>query len=158
MITVLYRKRSNEVLKISTKGQSFTDVNAALFGVLVDPDLPDGPDNIDVNADHPETRVLGFQKIADPDLNLVRNATQEEIDSFENAETIDHDIMDKVFAKVFMNDHPRFKKLMKAVVKVLTEEINAVRREVRLEPDLDDADVRKRIKDRIKSDFETEDF
>jgi hypothetical protein len=46
MITVLYRKRSNEVLKISTKGQSFTDVNAALFGVLVDPDLPDGPDNI----------------------------------------------------------------------------------------------------------------
>jgi hypothetical protein len=87
-------------------------------------------------------RVIGFQKIADPDLNLVRNAT----------------IMDKVFAKVFMNDHPRFKKLMKAVVKVLTEEINAVRREVRLEPDLDDADVRKRIKDRIKSDFETEDF
>lgn len=154
MITVLYRISSGEVIKISPKGQQFTDINPMQFAVLTDPDLPDGEYNQDLESGDPQPRVLGFQKIADPENNLVRNATQEEIDSFPQSEIVDNDIMDKLFARVFMNDHPRFKKLMKATVKVLVDEINNVRREVRLEPALDDYDIRKRIKDRIKSDFE----
>lgn len=154
MITVLYRINGGEVIKISPVGQQFTDINPMQFGVLVDPDFPDGMDN--TPSDNPQVRVEGFQKIADAENNLIRNATQAEIDAMIQAEIVDNDIMDKMFARVFMNDHPRFKKLMKATVKVLVDEINAVRREVRLEPALDDYEVRKRIRDRIKSDFETE--
>jgi hypothetical protein len=152
MITVLYRITSGEVLKISTKGQAFPDINPMQFAVLTDPDLPDGSENVE--SDNPHLRVLGFQKIADPENNIVRDASQAELDLFSQAEIEDDDMMDKLFARVFMNDHPRFKKLMKATVKVLVDEINNVRREVRLEPKLDDYEVRKRIKDRIKSDFE----
>ncbi len=154
MNTVLYRINQTEVIGISLKGKLYPDVNPMQFAVLVNPDFPDGTDNFDISNSVPQKRELGFQKIADPENNLVRNATQAEIDLMIQAEVADIDIMDRLFAQVFMNDHPRFKKLMKATVKVLVDEINAVRREVRLEPDLDDYEVRKRIKERIKSDYE----
>lgn len=152
--TVLYRIRGGEVIKISPKGQAFPNINPLLFAVLTDPDFPDGMENTD--ADNPMPRVEGYQKIADPENNIVRTAEHMEIENMVAAEIIDNDMMDKAFARAFMNDHPRFKKLMKATVKILVEEINVVRREVRLEPDLDDYEVRTRIKNRIKSDFETE--
>jgi len=154
MITVLYRIHHGEVIKISTKGQQFTDINPMHFAVLVDPDLPDGNETVNKTSDNPQPRELGYAKIADPESNLVRDADQAEIDNMIQAQIEDDDVMDKLFARAFMNDHPRFKKLMKATVKILVEEINAVRREVHLEPALDDYEVRKQIKERIKSDFE----
>lgn len=153
MTTVLYRIKSGEVIGISRKNKLWEEVNQSQFAVLTNPNFLDGDMNF--NPEEPKKREPGFQKIAVPDFNEVRNATETEIMTFVHAEEIDVDMMDKVFARVFMNDHPRFKKLMKAVVVVLVEELNNVRSQAGLSK-LDPYEVRKRIKERIKSDFETE--
>lgn len=153
MTTVLYRISSGEVIGISPKNKLWEEVNQNQFAVLTDPDFLDGTQNH--NPEDPKRREPGFQKIAVPEHHEVRNATETEIMTFVHAEEVDVDIMDKIFARVFMNDHPRFKKLMKATVQVLVEEINAVRTEFGLQK-LDSYEVRKRIKARIKSDFESE--
>lgn len=151
MATALYRISSGEVIGISLKDREYTDINISQFRVIKDPVFKDGTDNF--NRENPIKRELGYQKIFDSESEEIRNATEEEIDIFHGAEEIDIDMMDSIFAKVFMNDHPRFKKLMKATVKVLVEEINMINQQLGLSI-LDDYEVRKRIKDRIKSDFE----
>jgi len=152
MTTVLYRISSGEVIGISPKNKLWEEVNQNQFAVLTNPTFLDGEQNH--NPDNPKRREYGYQKIAVPDFQEVRNATETEIKIFVNAETIDIDVMDKVFARVFMNDHPRFKKLMKAVVVILVEELNQIRTEMGLQK-LDPYEVRKQIKGRIKSDFES---
>ena len=151
MLTALYRISSGEVIGISSREGQFDTINKLQFTIIEDPVFKNGTDNF--NKENPIPREFGYQKIVDREAHAVRNATQEEIDGFYEAETIDVDVMDAVFAKVFMNDHPRFKKLMKATVKVLVDEINVIRQDLELSI-LDDYEVRKRIKDRIKSDFE----
>ena len=151
MTTVLYRISSGEVVGISPKNRLWEEANPAQFALLHNPTFLDGTDNY--NPEQPIRGESGWQKIAVPDFQEVRNATETEIAVFKTAETIDVDMMDKVFAQVFMNDHPRFKKLMKAVVVVLVELINDVRAQHNL-PQLDPYEIRKQIKERIKSDFE----
>lgn len=151
MTTVLYRIRSGEVIATSLKNKLWEEANPTQFAVLTDPTFIDGTETH--NPENPVRREYGFQKIAVPEHDEVRNASETEIMTFVQAEVIDVDMMDKIFAQVFMNDHPRFKKLMKATVQILIEEINQVRSELG-QPKLDSYEVRKRIKERIKSDFE----
>ncbi len=124
--TVLYRKSSNEVVKISNKGQPFADRNKTYWGVLTDPIFVDGTDCRDENW---KLRVLGYAKIAEPENNRVRNATQEEIDSFADYQTNDEKAQDRDAAKDFLSIHPRFRKLMIAFADVMRNEINALRSE-----------------------------
>ena len=118
MITVLYRKRSGEVLKISPKGQMFEELNGELFGYLIDPDLPDGIENRErLDKKMGPAGVKGFQKIAIPEDNIVRNATKKEINSFDSSKQEDDKMLDLNGAIELFESHPRFRKVFKAISK-----------------------------------------
>lgn len=121
---VLYRKSSGEVVKISLKSQIFPHINPAYFGYLIDPSLPDGTSNRQLveNTLGP-TRQLGFQKIAIPASDLVRNATQGEIDSFAGFELEDDNQLDATGATAFLETHPRFRKIFKALLKLIVAQL-----------------------------------
>jgi hypothetical protein len=120
----LYRKSSGEVIKISPKGQTWPDIDATFWGVLVDPSFPDGTE-----FRHPSglLRVLDYAKFADVGGNTVRNATQQEIDTFEAAQVDDENQQDAAGAGVLFETHPRFRKLMTAYSSILKDEFNLVR-------------------------------
>lgn len=122
--TVLYRISSNEVVKISKKGQLFSDRDATYWGVLTDPPFPDGTN---LRPEVPDgrlgdLRVLGLAKIWDG--TDVRNAAQAEIDSFAPPELDDENIQDSVGARDFLQTHPRFRKIFKALLKRIIAENN----------------------------------
>ena len=127
--TALYRLSSNEVNKISIKGQPFTERLTAFlgllqFGVLTDPTLPDGTDTVD---DLGPLRVLGFAKIAEPGVGPngnVRNATQAEIDAFAAPEIDDDNQLDKVQSQELFETHPQLRKLFIAQSDIILGEFN----------------------------------
>jgi len=123
--TVLYRISSGEVLKISTKGQIFDRVNNDLFGYMIDPSFPDGTDNREMlqSSVMGPLRELGYQKIAIPGSDLVRNATQGEIDGFEAFKIDDDNLQDEVGAKQFLITHPRFRKIFVGILKLLVDQL-----------------------------------
>ncbi len=129
MTTALYRLSSNEVLKVSPKDQPFSDRDAAVYGVLIDPTTPDGLDVRDRASDPiGDIRVLGFAKIANPGGNDVHNATQVEIDGFAAPEDDDNNKLDAGQALAIFKDHPQFRKMMTAFADILKDEINILRR------------------------------
>ena len=126
--TALYRKSSFEVVKISLKGQEFSGADPTYWGVLTDPSLPDGSDVRPIVDDWlGPLRVLGYSKYAVVGTNTVRNATQEEIDTFEPAQLADEDLMDAEAAKQLFQTHPRFRKMMIAFSDIIKDEINILR-------------------------------
>jgi hypothetical protein len=131
--TVLYRLSSGEVLKISTRGQPFSDADATKFGVLTDPNLPDGTETRDTSGeDLGPPRQLGFAKVWDT--VDVRNATQGEIDGFQAAEDDDDADLDVLDAVQLLDAHPLFRRLLFAFGKTITDEINLLRAEHALSP------------------------
>jgi hypothetical protein len=122
VITVLYRKNSGEVVKISQKGQTFADRNQTYWGVLADPSMPDGNQCRDEGYN---LRVLGIAKIVDA--GTVRNATQVEIDSFPAVEDDDENQQDADGAIELFEQHPRFRKMMVAFADILKDEFNILR-------------------------------
>ena len=137
MTTALYRISSNEVLKISTKDQSFSDRDAAVFGVLIDPAIPDGTEVREQTDDLGPLRQLGFAKIAEPGASNVRNATQPEIDGFSVSEEDDDNVLDATQAQSLLLVHPQFRKMMTAFSDILKDEINLLRqRNVQLQNDI----------------------
>lgn len=130
-VTALYRISSNEVIKISTKGQPFSDRNPTYWGVLTDPNLPDGNQVRDVSVEPPGAlRVVGFAKIAEPGVNTVRNATQGEINSFDAAEIDDENNQDAEQTVNLLRDHPQFRKFTKLIFKAM----NQIRSDAALAP------------------------
>ena len=119
--TVLYRKSSGEVLKISIYGQMFDNINGDYFGYLTDPSLPDGTHNREILQDGilGPLRELGFQKIAIPSASEDRNSTQLEIDGFEAFKVEDDNLQDATGAADFIQKHPRFRKIFKALLKLV---------------------------------------
>lgn len=126
-ITALFRIRSGEVLKISLKGQPFSDRNTIRFGVQTDPARPDGDNVRDLSgADPGPLRVLGFAKIWDS--TNVRNATQVEIDTFSPDEVEDENEDDAEEAETLIDQgNPVTRKILKAVALVTMDEINILR-------------------------------
>lgn len=126
-ITVLYRISSNEVLKISTNGQSFADRDTGVFGSLTDPSLPDGTAVRETLAggELGPMRVLGYAKINAS--GTVRNATQNEINTFAPAELDDENQLDADQAIDLFLTHPQFRKLMTAYSDIIKDELNNVR-------------------------------
>ena len=124
MITALYRISSNEVVKVSIKGQPFIDRDTTYWGVLTDPPRPDGDV---VRESLPDgtlgpLRVLGFAKINDA--GTVRNATQPEIDTWQALEDEDENLQDADDASSFIDTHPRYRKVFKALLKRIIAENN----------------------------------
>ena len=117
MDTVLYRISSGEVVKITSKEQTFSDRDQTYWGVLTDPPFPDG---VEVRPRTPEgrsgnLRVLGFAKIWD---NIdVRNATEAEIDNFAVEENEDEISQDAQAADDLMTLHPRFRRAFTALLR-----------------------------------------
>ena len=125
--TVLYRINGGEVIKISEQGQLFDERNITYWGVVTDPNFPDGADIWDENEDIPELRILGFAKIFNG-VDTVRNATQAEIDNFALAEDEDEKQQDADGAVEILEIHPRFRKLMIACASILVDEFNILRK------------------------------
>jgi len=122
--TVLYRISSGEVLKISTRGQQFPHINNNYFDYLIDPDLPDGTDNRPIiDGKLGPARTPGSQKIAIPGSNLVRDATELEIDGFEAFKVEDEKALDETGAKAFLLTHPRFRKIFVGILKLLIDQL-----------------------------------
>jgi len=122
--TVLYRISSGEVLKISTRGQQFPHINTNIFEYLIDPDLPDGTDNRPIIDDQlGPARTPGSQKIAIPGSNLVRDASQAEIDGFEALKVEDDNLQDELGAKAFLSTHKRFRKIFIALLKLIVAQL-----------------------------------
>lgn len=121
--TVRYRKSSGEVLKISPKGQSFAFLDTTFWGIFLSANFPDGIDSTPL-------RQLGIAKIALPGTpNVVRNATQAEIDTFAVRKVNDKNIQDREVARDFLRLHPRFRKVLIALIDILIDEINLLRDE-----------------------------
>ncbi len=124
-ITALYRKSSNEVVKISVKGQPFTDADSQFWGVLTDPVLPDGNQvRDDSGEDLGPLRVFGFAKFANVGSNTVRNATQVEIDAFDASQTDDDNQAHADRAADLGDTNPQFRRLVKSILKGIVNENN----------------------------------
>ena len=122
MITALYRKSSGETRKISTKGQPFTDSDVLFWGVLINPSRPDGDDVVDESEVlRGPFRELGFAKIADVGTNIVRNATQIEIDTFQASQDDDEAIEGENRARDLIENHPHFRRAFIAVMAAAEE-------------------------------------
>lgn len=125
--TVLYRINSGEVLKISLGGQTFADRDSTYFGVLTDPSFPDGTAiREDLGTgDFGPRRELGFAKFPDVGAGVVRHATAPEIALWPAAEAEDNNQLDADAAADFADVHPRFRKIFKAVLRQLINELFA---------------------------------
>lgn len=126
-ITALYRISSNEVVKISLLGQAFSDRDVAVWGVLTDPILTDGNQAVDATGN---LRVLGTAKFAVVGSNTIRNATAPEITAFIAAQTADDNAADSVQATVMAQNHPMWRKVLKAVVKLVVNQLNTLRGQI----------------------------
>lgn len=119
MSTALYRKTGGEVLKISLPGQSFNVWSSTYYGVLTDPSLPDGTTTLNGAG---VARQLGFAKFANVAGNIVRNATQAEIDAWQAAEDADVAAMDAERVVELIDTDPQFRRYGKALLKLLIQE------------------------------------
>jgi len=124
--TALYRIRSGEVVKISLKGQPFSDRDQTYWGVLTDPTCPDGTAVRETLADGTlgPLRVFGYAKQYQAP-NTVRNSTQLEIDIYDEAETADENAQDAERVSQLFTMHPQWRKAFKALLKRILSVTNA---------------------------------
>jgi hypothetical protein len=124
--TVLYRISSGEVMEISTPNKTAEDfgMGSTYFGVLTDPPFTDGTQWLGPNY---ENRLLGYSKINDN--GTIRNATQQEIDTFKPLAIDDRNQKDADKAKEYFKNDPEFRRIMIAFADVLVSELNILRTE-----------------------------
>ena len=141
---VLYILSSGEVIEIAET--QLKSVPNEFQGVLTDPPLPDGSDYLSPDI---HLRVLGYAKINDN--GTVRNATQQEIDTFASAEIDDRNQrMANLAINLFENDE-KFRRIMIAFASILVNEFNILRAEHGL-PDRTLEQLKTAIKNRISKD------
>jgi hypothetical protein len=119
--TVLYRISSGEVIGISATDSQF-EMYGIEFGVLTNPTISDGTDFRDPNNDY---RVLGYSKINDN--GTIRNASQQEIDTFRPSQINDNNIKEALMAVQQFNTDPNLRRILTAFAAILVEEINILR-------------------------------
>lgn len=122
MTTALYRKSSGEVRKISLRDQGFGDIDPDFFGVISDATYPDGTDCRDPDNN---LKIPGYAKILVG--TVIRNATTQEIIDFFTYDEDDDNQQDANEAKDYFLNHPRFRRLIWAIVKGMVSEINLLR-------------------------------
>jgi hypothetical protein len=171
-ITALYRLNGREVLKISSIGQLFEDADPKYFGVMFNPRLPDGDRLRDEPSRevmgrvvHGELRKLGSAKIAEPETNTIRNATQEEIDAWEQCEAEDDQSLDAEQARIEVESHPVISRLVASMSRLMAENMSMQNRSLNqvmasslgaravenlLPEDVPAADILQRIRDDIR--------
>ena len=116
--TVLYRTSSNEVTGIDINDGMFTDHHEHL-SVATEVSIPDGAICRDAEGD---LRVIGYSKILDG--NVVRNATQAEIDTFYPAFVNDYAIDEAQAIVNYINKDEKFRRIIIALIKGIIREDN----------------------------------
>ena len=122
--TVLYRISSNEVIAISAQGELFDIYSSAYYGVLSDPPFTDGTEYRDPSGNK---NVFGYAKINDN--GTIRNATQNEIDTFAGFEQDDNNQIQATKASNYFQSDPKFRRIMTAFADILVDEFNILRAE-----------------------------
>ena len=112
----LYRISSGEVTNIA---DSIINTDPTYFAVLTDPTF--------TNGTMIDRRVFGQAKINDG--GTVRNATQQEIDTFSELEHDDDNKAKSVSAVSYFKNHPEFRRIMTAFAAILVDEFNILRAE-----------------------------
>lgn len=111
----LYRKRSGEVIGVSTDANAYTGaIDTDFFDVAVDPAVPDGPD-------------LAVAKFYDSVAHIVRNASIFESDGFAAARTTDDNLVNRKLAIALATTNPVQRKILVGIVSVLVDELNVLR-------------------------------
>jgi len=147
MTTALYRISSGEVTEISSADDTFDGfVNTPYWGILIDPPLSDGMDVRDSNHSY---EVLGYAKINDN--GTVRNATQQEIDTFATFRLDDYNKRDAAEAINYFKSDPKLRRIMIAFAAILIDEINILRSQHGL-PDRTLVQLKTAIENRISKD------
>jgi hypothetical protein len=108
----LYRINGGEVLGVSTSANAYQGVDSTYFATATDPAAPDGVD-------------LSTPKIWDG--TKIRNATQAEVSNFPTARTADQNLIDRGKAIEWLQSNPVQRKILRALVSVLVDEINILR-------------------------------
>ena len=144
-IDAVYRISSGEVLGIGTTSSLLFDLNEytaiATDVVLIDGAQLQSPDG--------NWRVPQYSKIYDN--GEVRNATQEEIDTFVVADRDDHNIQEASQALNDFQNNPKLRRIMTAFAAILVNEINILRAEHGL-PDRTLSQFKTAIQNRISKD------
>jgi hypothetical protein len=114
----LYRLNGGQVIGATVNSDGFGYIDSRFFGVCVDPLTPDGKD-------------LAVPKIFDSGANSVRNATSAEIANFLVAEQADEVILARYNAQAFADEQPVSRKVIRAIVQIMVDEINTLRAAIR---------------------------
>ena len=103
---------------------------------LIGADGKSEPFDVGIIQGQPEylgpVRQLGFKKIADPVANIVRNATQAEIDRFVVAQDEDENAQEVEEAKKLISTTSRFSKVFDALERMVITNTNEIRTAVNL--------------------------
>lgn len=118
-MTFLYRINGGQVLGASVDAAAYANIDATLFGVLTNPTLLNGAD-------------LGVAKIWDG--TRIRNATNPEITAFATAAAQDQIVSDRAIAKAWFQSNPVQRKVLRAIVSVIVDELNILRANDSLAP------------------------
>lgn len=123
---VLVRTNGGEVTKITDR-QDFADsADSTYFTVLTNPSLPDGRDIQEQLPDGSEgpKRQFGFAKYGDIPGNIVRNATQQQIDAWPAAFDADEAKRDRGHADNTLRFNPIWRKILRAFYRTLRPYLN----------------------------------
>ncbi len=111
-LTFLYKKTSNQAVKLSSDPNAFDNFDPVFFDTITDPTLPNGAD-------------LAIPKIKQG--TTIQNATGTEILGFPVHDAADQVLMDRTSAINSYDLDPITKKVLKAIVQLMLDEINTLR-------------------------------
>jgi len=114
----LYRLNGGKVEGATVNSDGFGNIDSRFYGVCTDPLTPDGKD-------------LAIPKIYVSASNTVRNATPDEIANFLVAEEADAILLARYQAESYAEEHPVTRKVMRALVQIMVNEINFLRSGIR---------------------------
>lgn len=120
--TALYRVSSNEVVLIDTEDGDFADSATNYLVLKTGATFPDGTE---CRASNSDLRILGIAKILDGD--IIRNATQNEINTFHDAEVDDLLQADVDRIVKYMNTDKKMRRIISALIKGIVKEDNEIR-------------------------------
>lgn len=123
--TVLYRIASGEILGISDTEDFGSKAGEYGLDTVTNPTIQDGTIFRDPSTGR--RRVLGYAKIYSG--GVVRNATQQEIDTFSPAEINDNKQVETLKAISDFENNPAMRRVLKAIIKELVDQLNVLRQE-----------------------------
>ena len=133
--TYIYRTNGGFVKGMSISADAYATIDTDLFAIVTDPPAPDGDD-------------LVPQKIFDA--GTIRNATPAEITGFDTKLAEDETLEHRRAAKAQLDGQPTFRKINRALITVINDELNLLRAKVAI-PDKTPREMLDAVKAEISS-------